>query len=70
MTYKTYSSYKNSHIDWSSKIPDHWNIQKLKFVSQNMDNKRIPISAGEREEGKTEAFTRPITAICAGPAFM
>ena len=52
MTYKTYSSYKNSHIDWSSKIPDHWNIQKLKFVSQNMDNKRIPISAGEREEGK------------------
>ena len=51
MSYKVYDEYKNSHIGWFNKIPTHWNIQKIKFLSQNKDNKRIPISAEQREAG-------------------
>ena len=51
MNYKTYSNYKHSNVDWMGEIPTNWNIQKLKFLSQNLDNKRIPISAGDRKEG-------------------
>ena len=52
MTYSIYAEYQDSNVDWMGKIPSNWSIQKLKFLSQNFDNKRMPISAGEREEGK------------------
>jgi len=52
MSYKVYEEYNDSNVDWIGALPDNWTIKKLKFLSQNFDNKRIPISAGEREEGE------------------
>lgn len=51
MDYKPYSNYKDSNVSWMGEIPNNWSIRKLKFLSQNLDNKRIPISAEDRVNG-------------------
>lgn len=32
--YAEYQCYKNSSIKWSREIPEHWNIKKIKYLSQ------------------------------------
>ncbi|MDD2382899.1 MAG: restriction endonuclease subunit S [Sulfurospirillaceae bacterium] len=32
MTLEKYTSYKDSKVDWIGKIPEHWNITKLKYL--------------------------------------
>ena len=51
MSYKTYESYKDSGVLWMERIPQDWNIKRLKFLCKNLDNERIPISADNRKEG-------------------
>lgn len=34
---------KDSGIDWIGEIPDHWGLQRLKYVSQHIVEKRFPI---------------------------
>lgn len=31
---KKYESYKDSGIEWIGKIPEHWNVKKLKFIAK------------------------------------
>jgi type I restriction enzyme S subunit len=42
---KSYPKYKNSGIEWIKKIPEHWNVNKLKFLSNvqvsNVDKKSV-----------------------------
>jgi type I restriction enzyme, S subunit len=52
MNYKTYSKYKESRIGWIGKIPEHWEIKKVKYLTKNLDGRRIPISAENRLPGE------------------
>jgi len=51
---KRYEKYKPSGIEWIGEIPEHWNIKRLKYMTCNFDNKRIPLSSSERslKQGK------------------
>ena len=49
MQYSRYPSYKDSRVEWLGEIPEHWEVSSLKYVYENLDNRRIPISAAERE---------------------
>jgi type I restriction enzyme, S subunit len=40
---------KNSGIEWIGEIPKHWKIIKTNLVSENLDGKRIPLNAVERD---------------------
>lgn len=46
---KRYSEYKDSGVKWIGEIPGHWKIVRLKFVTENLDYLREPISAELRE---------------------
>lgn len=44
-----YDSYKPSGIDWIGEIPSHWTVMPVKYVLDNLDYLRQPISAEDRE---------------------
>ena len=48
MRYPVYESYKDSGVEWLGEVPEHWVIGKVKYVTENLDKKRIPLSAEER----------------------
>jgi len=52
MKLKPYPKYKDSEIKWIGEIPEGWEVRKIKHLIENLDGKRIPISAEEREEGE------------------
>lgn len=52
MKLKPYPKYKDSGIGWIGKIPEVWEVHKIKHLTENFDGKRIPISAEKREDGK------------------
>lgn len=39
-----YRSYKSSNLKWAGEIPSDWEVSKIKFVTNNEDGKREPIS--------------------------
>jgi type I restriction enzyme S subunit len=41
MTLETYTSYKESGIEWLGEIPEHWEVKKLKFISKIVLGKMI-----------------------------
>jgi len=43
-----------SGIDWIGEIPSHWNIIKVGFIFDNLDNLREPISAEMRERNNPQ----------------
>ena len=45
-----YPSYKESGIEWIGEIPDGWNIIRTKFLTYNLDGKRVPLNSEERGE--------------------
>ncbi len=49
---KEYSIYKNSDIRWIGQIPESWRLIQLKFLTENHDNKRIPVTAEDRGKCK------------------
>ena len=52
MQLKRYAEYnKVIGIELVNKIPNEWKITKIKNITENLDNKRIPISADERKSG-------------------
>ncbi|MCF6439868.1 restriction endonuclease subunit S [Pseudoalteromonas luteoviolacea] len=46
--YQAYPEYKESQIFGISSIPTHWLVGKVKFVTNNLDKSRVPLSADER----------------------
>ena len=46
--YKPYPSYRDSGVEWLNEVPKEWNSSSLKFQLNNLDFRRIPISASER----------------------
>lgn len=51
MKLKPYPEYKDSGVEWIGKIPEDWEIKRLKHFTENLDGKRIPISAEQRISG-------------------
>lgn len=49
-----YKKYKPSGVEWIGEIPGHWNVKRLKYVTTNLDAKRVPLSSGERGIKKGE----------------
>lgn len=43
-----YESYKFGTIEWSEKIPSHWEIKQLRYICTCEDGKRIPLNSEER----------------------
>ncbi|WP_305374009.1 restriction endonuclease subunit S [Photobacterium leiognathi] len=50
--YQPYPEYKDSEIEWLDEIPTHWIEGKIKYVTTNLDYRRIPLSAEERGKRK------------------
>jgi len=48
--YQAYPEYVDSNISSIPKIPSHWITGKVKYVTESLDNIRIPLSAEERGE--------------------
>jgi len=53
---KPYSKYMDSGIDWIGKIPENWEVKKLKFNYIVIRKTNLPASEGN-EEGKFPFFT-------------
>lgn len=47
---KQYDTYKDSGIEWIGAIPSHWEVKPIKYISKNLDGKRIPLNSSERAE--------------------
>jgi type I restriction enzyme S subunit len=41
-TGKPYPAYKDSGVPWLGKVPEHWEVVKLKFISKRMQNGSTP----------------------------
>ena len=52
MKLRAYPEYKDSGVEWIGEIPEGWKVGKIKHFSENLDGKRVPISAENRIEGK------------------
>ncbi|MCD4787037.1 MAG: restriction endonuclease subunit S, partial [Desulfobacterales bacterium] len=39
---------KDSGIEWLGKVPEHWEVKRLKYVIALFDHKRVPLSGEER----------------------
>ncbi|PSU93976.1 hypothetical protein C0W35_09745 [Photobacterium kishitanii] len=50
--YAAYPEYKDSGVEWLNEIPTHWVEGKIKYVTTNLDYRRIPLSAEERGKRK------------------
>lgn len=48
MNLKPYPKYKDSGIEWLGEIPEGWEVKRLKYATENLDNIRVPLSAEER----------------------
>lgn len=46
---------KDSGVEWLGEVPEHWEVSKIKYEFENLDSKRIPLSAEERG-GKQGAY--------------
>ena len=66
--YKPYPAYKDSGVEWLGKVPEHWGIQKLKWLanlksgdfitSESIkDSGDFPVYGGNGLRGFTDSFT-------------
>jgi type I restriction enzyme S subunit len=43
-----YEKYKDSGVAWIGDVPEHWEVKRLKYVANNLNYKRIPLSSEQR----------------------
>lgn len=46
--YQGYAEYKESGVEWLGKIPSHWALTKIKFITHCLDGARVPLNSVER----------------------
>lgn len=54
--YRSEEEMKDSGVEWIGKIPIEWNVSKAKYLLDNLDDKRIPLSAEERGKMKEQKY--------------
>ncbi len=47
MKYRAYPEYKDSGVEWLGKVPDHWEVRRLKFVAELIKDKVEPNKANQ-----------------------
>lgn len=52
--YQAYPAYKDSGVEWIGEIPEHWYLTKIRYITDCLDGKRIPLNATERGEMQGE----------------
>ena len=45
---------KDPGVEWLREAPEHWEIRQLKYVTECLDRKRIPLNAEQRWEMQGE----------------
>ena len=50
--YPAYPEYKDSGVEWLGKIPKHWKISKVKYVTRCLDGTRVPLNGEQRSNIK------------------
>ena len=48
MSFRKYAEYKEIGVEWLGEVPKHWVIGKVKYVTENLDKSRVPLSSLER----------------------
>lgn len=48
MSLPCYEQYKDSGVEWIREIPEGWYVKKVKYLTENLDGKRIPLNSSER----------------------
>ena len=49
--HKTYEEMKDSGVEWIGRIPTVWQVLKLKYITDCLDGRRIPVDAAQRVKG-------------------
>ncbi len=44
----SYPAYKDSGVEWLGKIPAHWEVKRLSWITKCLDGRRVPLNAQER----------------------
>lgn len=47
---------KDSGVKWIGEIPTDWGISRLKYVTNNLDSKRIPVEASQRIQSSSTLY--------------
>lgn len=50
MSFPRYESYKDSGVEWLGEVPAHWWISRLRFITECLDGKRIPLNSEQRAD--------------------
>lgn len=53
-SFRLYPGYKESGVEWLGEIPAHWEVKRLKHVTECIDGKRVPLNSEQRAEIKGE----------------
>ncbi len=49
-TGQPYPAYKDSGVEWLGKVPEHWEVSRVKREFYNLNHRRLPLSGIERGE--------------------
>jgi len=52
--WKPYPAYKDSGVEWLGKVPEHWEVRRLKYIARLSYGDSLP--ADTRAEGETTVF--------------
>ncbi|RVU07139.1 restriction endonuclease subunit S [Novosphingobium umbonatum] len=50
MSFPPYAQYKDSGVAWLGAVPGHWEVTRLRFVTQCCDGQRIPLNGEQRAD--------------------
>jgi type I restriction enzyme S subunit len=48
MSLLKYKEYKDSGVEWLGQVPKHWEISRIRYLTDCLDGKRIPLNSEER----------------------
>jgi type I restriction enzyme S subunit len=52
MSFPRYESYKDTRVEWLGEVPEHWKVTRLRYITECLDGKRIPLNSEQRAEKK------------------
>ena len=50
MSFPAYPKYKDSGVEWLGQVPEHWGMVRLRYITECLDGKRIPLNSSERAD--------------------
>jgi len=50
MSFPAYPTYKDSGIEWLGTLPSHWRLSRMRFVTDCLDGKRVPLNSEQRAD--------------------